>query len=119
MTGHAVEQGGCGVSPRGGPGAEPAQLDSWLAAAAALADGRQAGLGLGSALRLSHVSPFCATPPSGLSSAAGSRQSSASGADAWAGCRGGALHQPAGGPSASRATEWGTPLDGAEALGSW
>ena len=122
-TGHAAEQGGCGVSPQGGPDAEPAQLDGWLADAAALADGHQAGLGLGvglgSAPRLSHVSPFCATPPSGLTSAADSRQSSLSGRDPWAGCRGGALHQPAGGPSASRAAEQGTPLDDADALGSW
>ena len=122
-TGHPAEQGGYGVSPRGGPGAEPAQLDGWLAAAAVLADGHQAGLGLGlvlgSAPRLSHVSPFCATPPSGLSSAADSRQSSVSGRDPWGECRGGALHQPAGGPSASRAAEWGTPLDDVDTLGSW
>lgn len=124
-TGHAAEQGGCGVrcgvSPRDGPGSEPAQLEGWLAAAAALADGHQAGLGLGlgSAPRLSHVSPFCATPPSGLSSAADSRQSSVSGRDPCGDCRGGALHQPVGGPSASRAAEWGTPLDDADALGSW
>ena len=119
--GRAAEQGGCGVSPRGGPGAEPAQLDGWLAAGAALADSRQAGLdsGLRSAPRLSHVSPFCATPPSGLSSAADSRQSSVSGREPWAQCRNGALHQPAGGPSASRAAEWGTPVDDADALGTW